>query len=316
VNTHTHSATSSTTESPACAPSLPWRCFCAAASPSGCTDVSSLDGYAPLLGPPLPTRSATRNCSALLADVPPAVACQHWSPHSESSPRTCRPACHEETASPIVCGMKDFRGVRPQASQDNPKISARNRAQRIKESKNRSSRSFCCEGHSALVVETYFGSRAFPYLEKRAAICGAESWMSVATCNPAKARLIEVGFLARFGCSDGSLLLLGESIHLARSWNTCIAGMLPFLSARTPSPLQTGNPTNARTASQIPQAGLLGKRVLRFQLHGTARLHSHSICCSMRLHFDRVEQLHGSAHQLTYRKILSMLHISREDVRV
>jgi hypothetical protein len=92
--------------------------------------------------------------------------------------------------------------------------------------------------------------------------------------------------------------------------------MLPFLPARTSSPLQTGNPTNARTASQIPQAGLLGKRVLRFQLHGAARLHSHSICCSMRLQFDRVEQLHGSAHQLTYRKILSMLHISREDVRV
>jgi hypothetical protein len=99
-----------------------------------------------------------------------------------------------------------------------PPRSARETA--LKESKKRNSRSFCCEGHSALVVETHFGSRAFPYLEKCAAICGAESWMSVATWNPAKARLIEVGFLARFGCSDGSLLfedLLGESIHLARS---------------------------------------------------------------------------------------------------
>src|ERR1700676_3781770 len=64
ANTHIHSATSSTSEPPACAPSLPWRCFCVDVSPGGYTDVSSQDGYAPLLGPPLPTRSATRNCLA------------------------------------------------------------------------------------------------------------------------------------------------------------------------------------------------------------------------------------------------------------
>jgi len=61
VNTHNHSATSSTTESPACVPSPPWQCFCADASPGECTDVSSPAGYALLLGPPPPTRSATRN---------------------------------------------------------------------------------------------------------------------------------------------------------------------------------------------------------------------------------------------------------------
>src|ERR1700675_3555480 len=64
VNTHNHFATSSTTGSPACVPSLPWQCFCVDASPGGCTDVSSQDGYALLLGPPPPTRSAVRNCLA------------------------------------------------------------------------------------------------------------------------------------------------------------------------------------------------------------------------------------------------------------
>src|SRR5271169_1721467 len=62
VNTHNHSATSSTTGSPACAPSLPWQCSCVDASPGGCIDVSSQDGYALLLGPPPPARSATKNC--------------------------------------------------------------------------------------------------------------------------------------------------------------------------------------------------------------------------------------------------------------
>jgi hypothetical protein len=64
ANTRIHSATSSTTGSPACVPSLPWRCFCADALPGACTDVSSPDGYALLLGPPLPARSATTNCLA------------------------------------------------------------------------------------------------------------------------------------------------------------------------------------------------------------------------------------------------------------
>src|ERR1700688_3528286 len=64
ANTHNHSATSSTTELPACVPSLPWQCFCADASPGECTDVSSQDGCALLLGLPPPTRSATMNCLA------------------------------------------------------------------------------------------------------------------------------------------------------------------------------------------------------------------------------------------------------------
>ena len=41
ANTHNHSATSSTTEPPTCAPSLLWQCFCADASPGECTDVAS-----------------------------------------------------------------------------------------------------------------------------------------------------------------------------------------------------------------------------------------------------------------------------------
>src|ERR1700686_2818076 len=64
ANTHIHSATSSTSEPPACAPSLPWQCSCADASPDGSSDVSSRDGYAPPLGPPPPARSAVRNCLA------------------------------------------------------------------------------------------------------------------------------------------------------------------------------------------------------------------------------------------------------------
>ena len=61
ANTHNHSATSSTTELPACDPSLPWQCFCGDASPGACTDVASQVGYELLLGPLPPTRSATRN---------------------------------------------------------------------------------------------------------------------------------------------------------------------------------------------------------------------------------------------------------------
>jgi hypothetical protein len=41
VNTHNHSATSSTTEPPACAPSLPWQCFCGDASPGACSEVGA-----------------------------------------------------------------------------------------------------------------------------------------------------------------------------------------------------------------------------------------------------------------------------------
>ena len=64
ANTHNHSATSSTTESPACVPSLLWQCSCADASPGACTDAASQDESAPLLAPPPPTRSATTNCLA------------------------------------------------------------------------------------------------------------------------------------------------------------------------------------------------------------------------------------------------------------
>ena len=81
VNTHSHSATSNTTGSPAGAPSLPWQCSCVDASPGECTDVASQDGPALLLGPPPPARSATRNCP--VCRCAPAVACQHWTPHSD-----------------------------------------------------------------------------------------------------------------------------------------------------------------------------------------------------------------------------------------
>src|ERR1700676_1307238 len=64
ANTHIYSATSSTTEPPACAPSLPLQCSFVGGSPGGCTAVSSQDDYALLPGPPPPARSATRNCLA------------------------------------------------------------------------------------------------------------------------------------------------------------------------------------------------------------------------------------------------------------
>src|ERR1700687_2392585 len=64
ANTHNHSATSSTTERPASVPSLLWQCSCADASLGECTDAASQDECAPLLAPPPPTRSATRNCLA------------------------------------------------------------------------------------------------------------------------------------------------------------------------------------------------------------------------------------------------------------
>ena len=64
ANTRSNFATSSTGGLPACAPSLPWQCFCADASLSECTDVASPDCAAQLLEQPLPARSATRSCLA------------------------------------------------------------------------------------------------------------------------------------------------------------------------------------------------------------------------------------------------------------
>src|ERR1700730_680969 len=61
VNTHNHSATSSTSEPPASVPSLPLQCSCVDAPLGECTDVAKLDGYAPLLEQPPPARSATRS---------------------------------------------------------------------------------------------------------------------------------------------------------------------------------------------------------------------------------------------------------------
>src|SRR5713101_2659689 len=64
ANTHSHFATSSTSGLPACAPSLPWQCFCVDASPGECIDVASPDCSAQLLEQPPPARSATRSCLA------------------------------------------------------------------------------------------------------------------------------------------------------------------------------------------------------------------------------------------------------------
>ena len=97
ANTHNHYATSSTTEPPACAPSLPWQYFCADASPGACTDVASQDGYVSLLGPPLPTRP--QQGIALLADVPQSLFASTGLLTRKSCPRTCRSACRVETAS-------------------------------------------------------------------------------------------------------------------------------------------------------------------------------------------------------------------------
>ena len=95
-----------TTELPVCAPSLPWQCSCADASLGEYTDVANLDGCALLLGLPPPTRSATRNCLAY--GCVPIVACEHWTPHTGSSPRTCRSACRVERAphSPVSSSKK------------------------------------------------------------------------------------------------------------------------------------------------------------------------------------------------------------------
>jgi hypothetical protein len=50
------------------APSLPWRCTCAGASPGACIDVASLGCYALPLGPLPPTRNAATNCLACRCD--------------------------------------------------------------------------------------------------------------------------------------------------------------------------------------------------------------------------------------------------------
>src|SRR5258705_11801696 len=56
ANTRSHFATSSTSGLPACAPSLPWQCFCVDASPGECIDVASPDCSAQLLEQPPPAR--------------------------------------------------------------------------------------------------------------------------------------------------------------------------------------------------------------------------------------------------------------------
>ena len=67
ANTHNHSATSSTTEPPVGAPSLPWQCSCVDASPGACTDVASPDVSRRCLGR-LHQQEAQQGI-ALLADV-------------------------------------------------------------------------------------------------------------------------------------------------------------------------------------------------------------------------------------------------------
>src|SRR5215469_1001646 len=49
---------------PACVPSLPWQCSCAAAWPGECIVVSTPHCYAPPFGLLPPTRNATTNCLA------------------------------------------------------------------------------------------------------------------------------------------------------------------------------------------------------------------------------------------------------------
>jgi hypothetical protein len=66
VNTHNHSATSSTTESPACVPSLLWQCSCPDASPGAWTGAAGQDESAPLLAS---TGVFTRNHAHIRADL-------------------------------------------------------------------------------------------------------------------------------------------------------------------------------------------------------------------------------------------------------
>src|SRR5712692_9483417 len=63
-NTHSCSATSSTSEPPDGAPAPPWQCSCADASPGECSDVSTPGLCVPPPARPPPARNATRNCLA------------------------------------------------------------------------------------------------------------------------------------------------------------------------------------------------------------------------------------------------------------
>src|SRR5258708_13145064 len=95
ANTHSRSATSSTNESPAGAPSLPWLCSCADALPSECTDVASPDCSAQLLEQPLPARSATR--SALVRYCPLPSPSHPGPPPSNPPPPLPHPLPHYKT---------------------------------------------------------------------------------------------------------------------------------------------------------------------------------------------------------------------------
>src|SRR6516165_640584 len=69
-------------DTPAGVPSQPWQCSYADASPDACTDVSSLDEGALLLGLLPLISSATTNCLVCLCAR--VVAYHHWTPHTDS----------------------------------------------------------------------------------------------------------------------------------------------------------------------------------------------------------------------------------------
>jgi len=73
-------------DSHACAPSLPWQCFCVDASLSACTDVASPDYSAPLLEQP-PQQERNKELPCLL--MCPSRCLRHWSPRG-IIPRSCR----------------------------------------------------------------------------------------------------------------------------------------------------------------------------------------------------------------------------------
>src|SRR5258708_8183375 len=95
ANTRSNFATSSTGGLPACAPSLPWQCFCADASLSECTDVASPDCAPQLLEQPLPAKSATSTCLACCSAQ--AVPCNPWAIPSDSPPLPYHLAPHHNT---------------------------------------------------------------------------------------------------------------------------------------------------------------------------------------------------------------------------
>jgi hypothetical protein len=91
ANTPIHSATSSTTEPPACAPLLPWQCSGADALPGVGTDVANLGPYAPPLALPPPTREGRRRrCEATVGRV--AGVSDYRGRHSLN--RVLLPGCH------------------------------------------------------------------------------------------------------------------------------------------------------------------------------------------------------------------------------